>query len=214
MFENIFREVKEYLEIYGGEDDDRGFTFRKRSEHIWRVFVWAQRLSEGCAANIDRAALLTAALFHDIGYSKSLSDHANQSALIFRDYALNKNYENNQIDFIEYLIRNHSNKAVLFSLDIPLELVLLLEADMLDETGALGIIWDAMMTGRRGAQNYKESYNLLLSHSCNDDVLKQNPMRTEKAKAIWENKQKLVGEFVKQLGYDLAVNEECKFKEQ
>jgi len=196
LFENIFNEVKEYFITHGGEDDDRGFTFRKRSEHTWRVFTWAQRLSEGYA--INNTALLIAALFHDIGVTKSLNDHANQGALIFREYAANRNYDENQIDFIEYLIRNHSNKELLAA-DIPLELILLLEADMLDETGAHGVIWDAMMA----KDSYVNAYELLKSHSC-DEYL---PMRTPKAREIWENKQNLIKEFIKQLKYDLVIDD-------
>jgi len=207
IYKDIFNEVKTYLLIHGGEDDDRGFTFRKRSEHIQRVFTWVERLIEDCTENIDRDSLLIAALFHDIGYSKSLTNHADQSALIFREYAENHGYSKNQTDFIEYLVRNHSDKDILFAPEIPLELVFLLEADMLDETGALGIIWDAMMSGGKAAQNYMEAYNLLLSHSCSSEIINENPMRSAKAKAIWENKQNLVKEFLKQLEYDLISNE-------
>lgn len=207
MFKEIFKEVKEYLEIDSRDNDDRGFIFRKRSDHMWRVFIWAERLIEDCKENINRDALLTAALFHDIGRHISHEDHPNQSALIFHDYATRKNYDINQVEFIEYLIRNHANKEILFSPDIPLELVFLLEADMLDETGALGIIWNAMVSGIMSAQNYIETYNLLLSWSCSSDFLNVNPMRTEKAKKIWESKQKLNKEFLQQLEYDLGINE-------
>ena len=208
MFKDIFSEVQNYLQNHDGEVDDRGFTFRKRSEHIWRVFKWVERLieAEDCTENIDRDSLLVAALFHDIGYSKSLTDHAAQSALIFRDYAENNKYDKTQIEFIEYLIRNHSNKSLLSSSDTPLELVFLLEADMLDETGSLGIIWDAMMVGGKAAQNYIEAYDLLLSHSCGGDFLDANPMRSAKAREIWESKQNLIREFMKQLKYDLAID--------
>ena len=207
MFTDIFDEVKVYLENNGGEEDDRGFTFRKRSDHIWRVFIWVGRLIEDCTENIDRDALLIAALFHDIGYSISLNDHPNQSAFLFREFAINKKYDYPQVEFIEYLIRNHSNKELLFESNTPSELIYLLEADMLDETGALGIIWDAMMTGGRLAQNYMETYELLLSHSCDKSILTVNPMRTVKAREIWESKQYLISEFLKHLKYDLAINE-------
>jgi len=200
----IFEEVKDYLEKYGGEDDDR-FVFRKRSGHIWRVFIWAERLIEDCTENINRDALLTAALFHDIGYRfKRVQDHAAQGALIFKEYAENKNYEKNQADFIEYLIRDHSNKAMLFADHTPLELVFLLEADILDETGAHAILWDGMACGSGYAKSFTEAYKHIEAYSCN--IINENPMRTAKAKEIWANKQKLAKEFLSQLKYDLAID--------
>jgi len=205
LYKEIFNEVKDYLEKYGGEDDDR-FIFRKRSEHIWRVFAWAERLAEDCAENINREALLTAALFHDIGYRfKRVQDHGVQGALIFKEYAEANNYEKNQREFIEYLISNHSRKDMLFDENIAMELVYLLEADILDETGALGVIWDGMVCGSGHARNYTEAYNHILKYSSN--IINENPMRTAKAKKIWEDKQRLVKEFAAQLKYDLAIDE-------
>ncbi len=206
MFHEIFEEVKTHLERRHGNDDDRGFTFRKRADHMWRVFIWVKRLAEDCTEQINQDALYTAALFHDIGRYVSHADHANQSAVLFHDYAATKNYDQAQAEFIEYLIRNHANKALLFSPGVPLELIFLLEADMLDETGALGIVWDAMMAGNQSAKNYREAYDLLLSHSCSQEALNANPMRTEKARAYWESKRKLNKEFIEQLGFDLGIH--------
>ena len=204
MFADIFDEVKDYLKIHGGEDDER-FTFRKRSEHIRRVFTWVKRLTEDFTEEINSDALLTAALFHDIGYGKSVGSHAENSAVIFRGYAESKGYDKTQSDFIEYLIRNHSNKEMLSSTDTPLELILLLEADLLDETGALRIMWITMSSTSASApaQSYKESYQNLLEYTHED--LDTNPMRTAKAKEFWENKQVLIREFLKQLEYDLDI---------
>ena len=112
MYKQIFDEVKNYLLKHSGNDDDRGFAFRKRSDHMWRVFTWAERLVEGCAENIDKNALFIAALFHDTGRYISHSDHANQSAFIFREYAVKKNYNEAEAVFIEYLIRNHDNIVI------------------------------------------------------------------------------------------------------
>ena len=203
MYKDLFYYITDYLKSHGGEDDDR-FAFRKRSGHIWRVFTWVQRLTADCTEDIDRDALLIAALFHDIGYSESVKDHTNQGALLFHEYANKHHFDQKQSGLIEYLIRNHSDKELLFSTD-TLELVYLLEADMLDETGALGIVWDTMMTGFRQDEDYMEAYRLLKSHTCNK--LNDNPMRTPKAREIWENKQELVKEFMKHLEYDLAINE-------
>jgi uncharacterized protein len=126
--------------------------------------------------------------------------------LIFRDYAAaNEKYDRKRIDFIEYLISNHSKKEMLVVKDTPLELILLLEADMLDETGALGIVWDCMMAGCQTVEDYTETFDKIESHAGN--ILNMNPMRTAKGKEFWVQKQVLTREFLKQLAYDLALNE-------
>lgn len=208
MFTEIFNEVKEYLESHGGNNHDGGITFRKRSDHMWRVYIWVERLIKDCTENINKDALRIAALFHDIGRYISHSDHANQSALLFHDYAVKKNYDKTQAEFIEYLIRNHSDKEILFSPDIPLELVFLIEADMLDEMGALAIVWFTMSAGiPQPAENYMEAYNFIAKWLKAHEIKDTNPMRTAKAKEIWESKQNLVKEFLRQLEYDLGISE-------
>jgi uncharacterized protein len=47
--------------------------------------------------------------------------------------------------FVVFLVKNHSNKQLMTAKGTPLELILLMEADLLDETGALSIVWDCMM---------------------------------------------------------------------
>ena len=150
-------------------------------------------------------ALLIAALFHDVGYFQSIDDHANRSANIFHAYAERKNYDKTQADFIEYLIRSHSNKELLSSDDTPLELILLLEADELDETGALGVLWFGMVAGSRGAEDYDEAFREYLSYA--RWILDSNPMKTAKAREIWERKQDFIREFFTQLEVDLGIDE-------
>jgi len=47
MCDKIFTDVKKYFEHNDGEATKIAhFPFRKRSEHIWRVFTWAKRLMD------------------------------------------------------------------------------------------------------------------------------------------------------------------------
>ena len=95
--------------------------------------------------------------------------------------------------------------------DVPLELILLMEADLLDETGALSILWDCMAEGAKQQQSYNEAYYHILNYSW--ESMQANPMVTDKAKVIWESKQKLVRDFIMHLAQDLAIgsdNENCR----
>ena len=82
-YEDMFAYVKERLVMNQGEKCDHGaFPFRTRSEHIRRVFTWAQRLTSE-DMNINREALCIAAIFHDSGYGilSEKKSHAEQGAI-------------------------------------------------------------------------------------------------------------------------------------
>jgi uncharacterized protein len=210
MYNLIFEFVKSYLEDNDGEFSKVGhFPFRKRSEHIRRVFIWAKRLVED-KININKEAIFIAALFHDVGYAVSVDDssHAEYSAEICQKYLSEQNFSPKLIDQVAYLIRNHSNKELLAAKDTPLELIILMEADLLDETGALSIAWDCMMEGSQEIQTFENAYNHIKDYSYGS--LEVNPMVTNKAVEFWEKKQKLVKEFTEHLSYDLGIQEdEC-----
>jgi len=208
MYAKMFQFVKNYLENNDGETIKIGyFPFRKRSEHISRVFMWSERLLDG-EPYINKKAVLVSAIFHDIGYALSLDNlkHAENSAVICKKYLIENGYDIEFINFVVYLVKNHSNKELMTVNDTPLELILLMEADLLDETGALSVVWDCMMEGSQQIQTFEKTYNHILNYSYKS--LKVNPMITSKAKAFWESKQNLIQEFIKQLSFDLEIKNE------
>jgi uncharacterized protein len=206
MYNQIFSDVVKYLSDNDGEATKSVVApFRKRSEHIRRVYIWASRLLEDMDDSaVDKEAVLISALFHDVGYAVSVKgqDHAEASAAIFNEYAVQHGYSRDRTEAISFLIRNHSNKALLLEKDTPLELILLMEADLLDETGALSIVWDCMMEGAQSEQSFAKTHRHIVAYS--GKILDNNPMVTDKAKALWRDKQNLTREFMRQLAYDLA----------
>lgn len=201
----MFEFVSEHLKNSDGEASENGYLpFRKRSEHIKRVFTWAKRLlNDDC--NVNQEAVLISAIFHDVGYALSTdtTNHAKNSAAIFEKYLKDHGFANEFIDFVVFLVKNHSNKQLMTAKGTPLELILLMEADLLDETGALSIVWDCMMEGAQEIQSFQKTYEHILDFSY--QILNKNPMVTAKGKEFWERKQKLVQEFVTQLSYDLGL---------
>lgn len=59
----MFEYIKECLVNNDGEEDQGfNFPFRKRSEHIKRIFMWTKRLIDGIS-NINKEAILVSAIF-------------------------------------------------------------------------------------------------------------------------------------------------------
>ena len=200
----IFEHIKEIL----AESDKfyEIYPFRKRSEHIWRVFIWANRLINN-KNNLNKEALLMSTLFHDTGYAISLEsrDHAVNSEIIFRDYCKNNNILNINEEFISYLIKNHSNKNLMENNSTPIELILLMEADILDETGAMAIVWDCMAEGGKKEQSFFKTYEHINNYT--KKLMAKNNMVTKEGKKYWKIKQNLVNNFIKEFAYDLGIED-------
>jgi len=207
-YDQMFRYVREFLLKTGCDAASKssGYAFRKRSEHTRRVFLWAKRLTEG-ETGINTEAILTAAIFHDIGYAllPEEMEHAQNSAVLCEKYLTENHYDNAFTDLVTYLVKNHSRKEILKTDGTPLELILLMEADLLDETGALSIVWDCMAEGTKESQSFEKTYNHILSYSVKE--LSINPMVTEKAKAFWKEKQRLANKFEEHLSFDLGLKD-------
>lgn len=178
----------------------------RRFEHIRRVYGWVCRLinEEDVKVNNERA-LKIATIFHDVGYSiDSDEHHALLSARITKGYLTNNNYDKEFMDEVNYLILNHSNKHLLYEKDTNIDLILLMEADLLDDTGALGIILDIMVEHAKNPNcDFKDCYKHIYDYSVR--IMKDNPMVTKIASMYWEKKKNLVNDFVNHLKVDLDM---------
>lgn len=204
-YEELFSKVKSALAVYDqhGGISLTGIKF-SRFEHTERVYRWAMMLAEEFKDTIDMEALQIATIFHDIGYSLNKEDmhnHAEDGAVLCRDYLTKMGYPSDKTNFICDLIARHSDKKELCSEDAPLELVLLMEADLLDDTGAHGIVMDTWIK----ATKEEVSFAAILEHIKRFSwrQMQKNPMRTEKARRIWEEKKELTNRFVESLTVDL-----------
>ncbi len=163
-------------------------------------------LTEG-ETGIHTQAVLTAAIFHDVGYAllPDNMEHAENSAVLCERYLKENHYDSSFTDLVTDLVKNHSRKEMLQSPGTLRELILLIEADLLDETGALSIVWDCMAEGAKETQAFEKTYHHILNYSCKE--LSANPMVTEKAKAFWEEKQRQAERFMAHLSFDLGLQD-------
>ncbi len=195
--------VKDYLiRNHGMASPNALHPFRSRFQHSIRVLHWCFRLAEGMEG-IDHEALYLAAIFHDVGYQGTDNGHhAIRSGKIFHEYAVAQNMDPLLRDKVERLIYAHSNKKLLKAPDIDKELILLLEADLMDEEGAMGVVWDCMAMGNVHANSYAKAYYHIMENSNKEEP---NPMVTEKAKAYWDEKKRIVARFAELLADDLMI---------
>lgn len=187
----MFDECNRHKEKYG---------FRNKLEHTERVYLLANRLLKYEEA--DKGVVLTATIFHDVGYLYSHKEHTKYSAEICKQYLQDNNYNTDFIKKVVDIIANHGNKELLFNPNTSMEQILLIEADCLDESGALSILRDTLSEGSSSEKSYKKTYERL----CERSIMK-NPDSfncvTETAKNIWLEKQELYMGFIDNLKKDL-----------
>lgn len=121
------------------------FFFRDRFLHTLRVVGWVKRL---CAVEkCDQRLTVIAAIFHDAGYDQCCrDDHPAMSERICRTYMNEHGFAQDDISKVCYMVRQHSYKKR--SADgLPIELQVLMDADLLDELGLTIIMWDAIDEG-------------------------------------------------------------------
>ncbi len=185
-------------------DKRHNLSFRNRYEHSIRVFKWVKRLSIDYD-NFDYDVALTAALFHDVGYAYGKVEHHIGSSKIFLQYAKDNNFDEKFTEKVNYIILNHSNKNMLKE-SKDKEFIVVLEADLLDEEGSLGIVWDLLAAGQNNPNSYLDAINEIKKHSIH--ILSQDFMVTPTAIKVWDEKKTLVKDFISQLYEDLFVEEE------
>ncbi len=200
-FDNMLGFVKDILEKNNAIKPDKpNQCFRNRYEHSKRVYEWAKRLSKDYN-EFDEDVCYTACIFHDVGYAYGKDEHALNSKIIFTEYALNNNFSKEFIDKVSKIIEVHSDKSLLKDPNSTKELIILLESDLMDEEGAMGVVWDLFSLGMEHPDSFDDSIDTLYKHSAH--ILNQDYMVTPLAKKIWDEKKELVKDFIEQLKEDL-----------
>ena len=179
----------------------------RRFEHSMRVYKWAKTLYEAYSnkENVDFEALAIACIFHDVGYldPEQRKMHAQISASYCREYLCEKNYPAEKTDFVCDIISRHSDKETIHD-DIPEELVLLMEADLLDDIGAQGLVMDVWL---EATCEENVTFESILAHMERYTLkdMQGNPMHTAEGRRIWEEKRALTKHFVEAYREDIRM---------
>lgn len=203
--------IKETLQNNGGEYSTHASqSFRKRSEHCWRVFKWCQRIVDHeFELKVNTKVLYMSAIFHDSGYNVLGKPHELLGNSVFLDYLVKHPgmLSLEEIDEIFENILNHSDKMQMQWSNIPLERLIMMEADLLDEEGAMGIVIDCLTAGFEMGRNISYPDIITQLKQFASEILSFSPMRTAYSKEIWKKKQQFVLDFVSTLEMDCFFDE-------
>ncbi|MCF7925223.1 MAG: HD domain-containing protein [Candidatus Izimaplasma sp.] len=192
--------IKEFVKKTIKDSDRSDYVFRDRYDHSLRVKMWAERLHkiEGGDFDVIRAA----ALLHDIGWHKK-KNHADISERLSKPFLKTLNLSSDQKDKVLEAIKYHNRRK---HKNLNLETTIIQDADLLDELGALTIVWDSMATMTTKNPSYKKAYKRIKKYSGNIPK-KIDELHLDSAKKIYKSRVSIIDSFIKELRYELGINE-------
>lgn len=204
MYEDMINYVKNILENTDSKATELKtvFPFRNRFEHSMRVYKWAKRINE--VEKADEEVISIAAIFHDVAKGMNGGrNHAEAGAEICREYLRKVNYDINKSEMVVQAVRNHSSKDMPIS-ELSLEDRVIIDADILDELGAITVLWDSIAVGMKEYPTYEKVYNRLVP------VLQQEKtgyesLKTEYGKKLFKERIEFLETFLENLKYELGI---------
>ena len=165
-----------------------------RFDHTKRVLAWMLRLYEKSKRKneIRFEELVIATIFHDVGRTVAIGtdiSHAQAGVPITRTFLEERGYEPESVDYVCGLVAQHSDKYRMREEGLDLGLLMLMEADLMDDMGALGIVMDCMITESR---NPEAKFEDCLDHVTRYTLHQQeeeNPMVTPEAITFWKRQE-------------------------
>lgn len=209
-----YQEMLDYVEQCLEEDSEytqsgKNDIAYSRFEHTKRVLAWVKRLYDMSKnkENLRYEDLIIATIFHDVGRTiavKTGESHAKAGVPITMDFLLKHEFPKERAEYICELVKNHSDKERMKENNLDANLLMLMEADLLDDMGALGIVMDCMITE---ARNPEAKFTDCLDHIMRftHRIQNDNPMVTDDARQLWDAKTKLVCDFTNALRYDIEM---------
>lgn len=197
-----YEEILEHISNLIKENRREWFPFRSRLEHTKRVLKWAQRIQKHEGGNMED--LTIAILFHDTGWDENIP-HAEISGRFVEEYLKERNFEEDRLNRIVAIVRKHSSKNIP-SEELTLEERIMIDADLLDEVGALSIVWDSMAVALEDSPSYMKFYerNKFYYEKLKNQT---NLLKTETGRRFYDRQIEFLERFIKNLEFELGLRE-------
>ena len=174
------------------------FPFRSRYEHTMRVYRWAIKLQAIEGGDLEIITL--AALLHDIGWDAE-RPHGDVGAEMAIEYLLSLGYDDEvKLGRIGEIIRIHTEKDT--TDDLSLECRVVMDADLLDEVGAVSVLWDSMATAAEEDASYKKAYQRIKNfYRVNKPKIRR--CKTNAGRREYEKRMDIIESFLEELEKEL-----------
>ena len=193
-----YSEVIEFVKKKTSENTESGkYPFRNSYEHTMRVYRWAIRLQAKLGGDLD--VIVLAALLHDVGWEDG-KPSSERSAEIAVEYLDSIDVAPEMIVKVGEIIMVHDDKET--DKDLSLECRIVMDADFLDEFGAVGIMSDCMMVALEDEASYKRAYYQI--KGCYRDLKNKSAIcKTETGRTEFMKRLQMMESFIFQLEREL-----------
>lgn len=192
--------LEHVTEIFHRYDNitDRKRPFRNKLDHTLRVLAWVRRIAMEEGGDLE--LLTTCAIFHDVGYTVDPPNHPAVSARMCDEYLAARGFDEEYRAAARRIISGHGDKSRLVP-ETPLDELILIEADNLEEKGALDILWDVLEEGRSESPSYENAWRRINAHA---QKRQKNIMVTETARRFWRERSELMQRFADELALEMG----------
>lgn len=192
-----YTEMMEYVqqEIINSDRIER-YPFRDRYSHSLRVIKWAERLQKEEGGDLE--IITIACIFHDVGWDKNIN-HSYVSKEIAEKYLVSHGYNSEKLDLVLEAIENHNFRDD--ENEVGLESYIVMDADILDEVGALSILWDSMASMLTENKSYNDVYERIKYYF--DRMNHPERLKTKTGKKYYTERLKVIAQFIKELEFEL-----------
>lgn len=193
-YTKVIEFVREMTAQNGRPDN---YPFRSRYEHIMRVYRWAIKLQAKEGGDLEVITL--AALLHDVGWDEE-RPHEEVSAEMAVEYLVEQEFDETKIGRIGDIIMRHNDKDT--EDELSLECRVVMDADLLDEVGAMSVLWDSMATACEEDPSYKKAYYRIKNfYQINQPKIRR--CKTEAGRLEYMKRMRCIEEYLNQLEREL-----------
>lgn len=196
----MHREIMEYVkEKIASNGRTSLHPFRDRFQHTRRVYTWAERLQ--ALEGGDLQVIQIAALFHDAGWDIA-RPHQEVGAELAREYLTKNSYPELVIEKVVQAVANHNQRSS--EVPLPIECYIIMDADFLDEVGAITVLWDSMSTMLECEPSYFKAYERIC-HYFAENKARECRLKTVSGRRFYRERLAFLENFIQHLEFELGL---------
>ena len=195
--------MEEAERLIGNLNRKSSHSFRNRYDHTLRVLNWADRIQK--VEGGDPEIIAFAVLFHDTGWSDKVN-HALVGAELAEKFLRGKGVDPDLVERISSAVRTHNNRWEPQN-DLPIENLVVMDADFLDEVGVTTLVWDSLAAASEDKPGYLKvlERDLKFYKSSKEKV---TFLRTETGLKLYKERLEIWEGCINQLKYELGVSDD------